>query len=108
MAGTSLESHTARAAAVSGVPGVELLGPLTEDASRVLTAPALAFVARLARAFEERRRELLAARAARQRRILDGERPDFLPETRDICPGGAGRRGSGAGGAGSGASGRRG
>src|SRR5574338_608358 len=28
--------------------------------------------------------ELLAARTARQRRILDGERPDFLADTRDI------------------------
>src|SRR5512146_331738 len=84
MTGTSLETHTARATA-SGVPGVELLATTqVDDAARVLTPAALAFVARLARVFEDRRRELLAARTARQRRILDGERPDFLPETRDI------------------------
>src|SRR5512146_2179943 len=83
MTGTSLETHSARATA-SGVPGVELLAPQVDDANRVLTPAALAFVARLARVFEDRRRELLAARTARQRRILDGERPDFLPDTRDI------------------------
>ena len=83
MTGTSLETHTARATA-SGVPGVELLAPQVADGALVLTPDALAFVARLARVFEDRRRELLAARTARQRRILDGERPDFLPETRDI------------------------
>src|SRR5574342_1438980 len=83
MTGTSLETHSARATA-SGVPGVELLAPQVDDGARVLTPAALAFVARLARVFEDRRRELLAARAARQRRILDGERPDFLPDTRDI------------------------
>ena len=83
MTSTSLESQTG-SAVPSGVPGVELLGPLDEIARRVLTAPALAFVAQLARAFEDRRRELLAARAARAQRILDGERPDFLPDTREI------------------------
>jgi len=83
MTGTSLESPTG-SAAPSGVPGVELLGPHDESARRVLTPPALAFVARLARAFEDRRRELLAARAARAQRILAGERPDFLPATREI------------------------
>jgi malate synthase len=70
--------------AASGVAGLELLGPVDEAAARVLTTDALALVARLARAFEDRRRELLAARAVRQRRIMDGERLDFLPATRDI------------------------
>ena len=50
----------------------------------MLTPPALEFVARLARSFEDRRRDLLAARGARQRRILDGERPDFLAETSGV------------------------
>ncbi len=70
--------------AASGVAGLELLGPVDETAARVLTTDALGLVARLARAFEDRRRELLAARSARQRRIMDGERPDFLPGTRDV------------------------
>ena len=50
----------------------------------MLTPGALELVARLARAFEDRRRELLAAREVRQRRIAEGERPDFLPQTRAI------------------------
>ena len=72
----------------SGVPtdvtGVEIKGPQDATTDRMLTAGALELVARLARAFEDRRRELLAARAARQRRIAEGERPDFLPQTRAI------------------------
>ena len=83
MTSTSLESQ-ARPTTPSGAPGVELLGSQNETARRVLTPQALAFVARLARAFEDRRRELLAARAARAQRILDGERPDFLPATLDV------------------------
>ncbi len=35
----------------------------------------------LQREFKARRKELLAARVARQRRLDAGERPDFLPET---------------------------
>ncbi len=70
--------------AVSGVAGLELLGSVDQTASRVLTTDALALVARLVRAFEDRRRELLAARTVRQHRIIDGESPDFLPATRGI------------------------
>jgi len=66
------------------VTGVEIKGPQDATTDRMLTAGALELVARLARAFEDRRRELLAARAARQRRIAEGERPDFLPQTRAI------------------------
>jgi len=66
------------------VTGVEIKGPLDATTDRMLTAGALELVARLARAFEDRRRELLAARTARQRRIAEGERPDFLPQTRAI------------------------
>jgi len=83
MTSTSLDS-TVPSTAPSGVPGVEVLGPQDDVARRILTPDALGFVARLARAFEGRRRELLAARAARQQRILDGERPDFLGSTREL------------------------
>jgi len=38
----------------------------------------------LARAFEPRRRGLLAQRGERQRRLSGGELPDFLPETRAV------------------------
>jgi malate synthase len=48
---------------------------------RVLTPDALAFVERLCRRFEPRRRELLAARAARQKEFDAGRMPDFLAQT---------------------------
>jgi malate synthase len=50
----------------------------------ILTPEALAFAARLQRAFNPRRKELLAARIARQARLDAGERLDFLPETAAI------------------------
>lgn len=50
----------------------------------ILTSEALAFVEELHRRFDPRRRELLAARRARRRRIARGEQLDFLPETREI------------------------
>ncbi len=74
----------ARSGVLATVPGVEILGPIDDLAERILTPGALGLVARLARACEDRRRELLAARAVRQHRITDGERPDFLSQTRAI------------------------
>jgi malate synthase len=53
----------------------------------ILTPDALAFVARLARAFEARRRERLDARVARQKDLDAGVSPDFLPETKAIRDG---------------------
>ena len=64
--------------------GVELLLPLGPGYDRILTPEALAFVADLHRKFDKRRRELLAARAERQKRLDAGERPDFLPGTKHI------------------------
>jgi malate synthase len=82
----SASSHNATVPPGAGSPvtGVEILAPLSAAARQVLTPEALEFVARLARTFDGRRRELLQARAARQQRILDGERPDFLPATEPI------------------------
>jgi len=65
-------------------PGVEVAAPLPNHGAEVLTADALAFLARLHRTFDARRRKLLAARAERQRRFDAGELPDFLPETAHI------------------------
>jgi malate synthase len=62
----------------------EVLARSRED---VLTPEALAFVERLQRELGAERRELLAARAARQARLDAGERPDFLDETRDVREG---------------------
>ena len=53
-------------------------------AQEVLTAEALNFVAELHKRFDERRRELLAARLERQKRFDVGELPDFPEETRAI------------------------
>jgi len=55
-----------------------------EVETEILTPEASAFLERLARTFESRRQELLALRAARQRRIDAGELPDFLAETAEI------------------------
>src|SRR5260221_13248781 len=51
---------------------------------RVLTPEAVQFVAELGRRIRSRIAELLAARAERQLRFDRGERPDFLPQTRDV------------------------
>jgi malate synthase len=61
--------------------GVELRG---EPDAAILTGDALELVADLQRTFGGRREELLAARAARQERLLAGELPGFLAETRAI------------------------
>jgi malate synthase len=64
--------------------GVEIRVPVAGRHGEILTPEAVAFAAGLQRAFNGRRKELLAARAERQARLDRGERPDFLPETRQI------------------------
>ena len=66
------------------VPGVEIHAPVTESYSEILTPEAIAFLADLQRAFNERRKALLEARKERQKRIDAGEKPNFLEETRNI------------------------
>ncbi len=56
-------------------------------ADDVLTAEAVAFLTDLEREFGEQRRELLARRVERLRRLGDGELPDFLPETASVRAG---------------------
>jgi malate synthase len=63
------------------VAGVEVRGPLSVEASRILTPAALEFIAALERQTRARRRVLLAARSERQQALDAGELPDFLPET---------------------------
>ena len=53
----------------------------------VLTPDAVEFLTELERKFGPRRRELLAERQERARRLRDGELPDFLPETADVRAG---------------------
>jgi malate synthase len=65
----------------SPVPGVQILAGIGPRYDEILAPPALEFVAKLARAFEDRRRELLARRVEVQRAIQAGTMPDFLPAT---------------------------
>lgn len=67
--------------------GVEIRGPEVPGISEVLVPEAMELVAKLHREFDGRRKELLAAREARQKRIDAGERPDFLPETQSVRDG---------------------
>ncbi|MDP2133948.1 MAG: malate synthase A [Sulfuritalea sp.] len=67
--------------------GVQINAPLQPGYDSILTRDALELVAKLHRAFEPRRQELLKARVARQARIDAGEMPDFLPETKHIREG---------------------
>jgi len=67
-----------------GVSGVEVLAPVKEGYEQILAPEAVAFATDLQRTFNARRKELLIARSERQKRIEAGERPDFLPETKQI------------------------
>src|SRR5271156_1029220 len=64
--------------------GVEFTAPITAHHAEILTPEAIAFVVRLQRAFNARRKELLAARVTRQAALDAGQKPDFLPETAHI------------------------
>ena len=64
--------------------GVQVLGRMGPRYDEILTPAALGFLAELHRCFDGKRRDLLAARAARQRRFDAGELPEFLIETARI------------------------
>jgi malate synthase len=66
------------------LPGVEVLAPITENHAGILSPEAIDFIVDLQRTFNVRRKEMLNARAERQRRLDAGERPKFLQETRSI------------------------
>jgi malate synthase len=67
--------------------GMQINAPILPGFETVLTLPALELVAKLHRAFDPRRKQLLAARAERAKRLAAGERPDFLAETKHIRDG---------------------
>ncbi|CAM2145968.1 malate synthase A [Pararobbsia alpina] len=67
--------------------GMTITAPIKPEHESILTPDALALVAKLHRQFEGRRRELLAARVQRAKRLDAGERPDFLAETKTIREG---------------------
>lgn len=73
---------------MSSLPkGMAISAEITPEFSTILTPEALELVAKLHRAFEPRRQELLKARVERTKRLDAGERPDFLPETKAIREG---------------------
>src|SRR5438552_16245687 len=64
--------------------GVQILGDVSPAFAEILTADALAFVAKLQRDFRFRREECLQNRQVRQAALDRGEALDFLPETKQI------------------------
>ncbi len=67
--------------------GIKLEAKILPVQLAILTPEAIAFVVELERKFGARRRDLLAARAARQARLDAGEKPDFSPMTRSVREG---------------------
>src|SRR5437016_277712 len=65
-------------------PGVRLRGRLAPAFPEIVSPDALAFVAKLQRAFGNRREESLKRRQDRQAAFDRGEALDFLPETKSI------------------------
>ncbi len=69
---------------MNGPPRVTVTGPVEGRHNTVTTDAAMSFVAELHRAVSDRRRDLLAARSARQLHLDAGEQPGFLPHTEDV------------------------
>ncbi|MFX1762267.1 malate synthase A [Paraburkholderia sp. A1RI-2L] len=67
--------------------GMQISAEIKPGFETILTPEALELVAKLHRAFEPRRQELLKARVERTKRLDAGERPDFLAETKSIREG---------------------
>lgn len=66
---------------------VEITKRLSPEQEAILTPEAQSFLAKLAREFEPRRRDMLRRRLEREVEIRAGVLPDFLPETRSIREG---------------------
>ncbi|WP_410497723.1 malate synthase A [Chitinibacter sp. S2-10] len=64
--------------------GIRIKANINPEFSQILSPDALAFLAELHRLFEPRRRELMAARIARQALLDQGVKPDFLSTTAHI------------------------
>jgi len=63
---------------------IQITAPLTDAQQSILSEAAIGFLRTLAREFEPRRRQLLAARRLRQQEIDAGTMPDFVPSTAHI------------------------
>jgi len=66
------------------IGGMEIRAPYNEIHGEILTDGALAFLSKLHRLFNSRRKELLQLRKERQLAIDQGQLPGFLPETAGI------------------------
>ena len=64
--------------------GIDVTGPARERFDEVLTPEALDFLAALHRAFDARRRDLLAGRKRRYAELTEGGTLGFLPDTKAI------------------------
>jgi malate synthase len=64
--------------------GVAVVGNINQEAQKILTPEATAFLALLHRSFNNTRKNLLQRRAIRQAELDKGVLPNFLPETRHI------------------------
>jgi malate synthase len=69
---------------ISNPSGISIAGAIEPGFDRILTEPALAFIAALERRFGPERRRLLGLRAERQKRLDAGEKPAFLAETESV------------------------
>jgi malate synthase len=69
------------------VLSADVTAAVTPETATILSPRALEFVAKLERAFGERRRELLQRRVERQAQLDAGQLPDFLPETAEVRAG---------------------
>ena len=72
---------------MTGHAGVVVQALIKPGFDAVLTPEALQFLVKLHRAFEPRRRQLMALRAERAAQIDRGQRPDFPVETRSVRDG---------------------
>ncbi|MBW2523952.1 MAG: malate synthase A [Deltaproteobacteria bacterium] len=81
---SQLNAGTDESAATAPTKGLIVVGRVTPEYEEILTPDALAFVEKLARAFQPTRDKLLARRVERQKRFDAGELPDFLPETKSV------------------------
>ena len=79
-----MTTTSARSPVAPAVAGVEIRAPLGPRYDEILTPQALAFLAKLARTFEQRRRDLLARRVERQHEIAGGAVPDFAADTAEV------------------------
>jgi malate synthase len=72
---------------ISATHGVNILAPVSEQQTEILSPEAVQFYATLHREFNSRRLELLRDRVRRQEAIDRGQTPNFLPETKAIREG---------------------